>query len=81
MLFLFVLYRDREGTSWEGKMDLLAGTIDAPEVVDFKTSEITSPDRLEELYGAQLRRYAEGVRRALTRKQEVPWRIVHFPPG
>jgi ATP-dependent helicase/nuclease subunit A len=75
-----ILYRDDGGRLWEGKIDLLAGNPEQPEVLDYKTSRAQSVEELERKYEGQIKRYAEGVQRALDRKEPVPARIVHLPP-
>lgn len=75
-----VLYRDGDGKLWEGKIDLLAGDVDDPEVVDYKTSRVVSERELEDRYRGQVSRYAEGVQRALRRDRHVQARLVHLPP-
>jgi ATP-dependent exoDNAse (exonuclease V) beta subunit len=60
-----------DGEVWEGTMDLVAGSPDAPEVVDYKTEGRADPAAHE----GQLGTYREALRRALGLPEPPPGRI------
>jgi hypothetical protein len=60
-----ILFRDGEGAIWEGTIDRIGGTIEAPVIQDLKTDAAAGAEALPILYAGQLDRYAEGLRRAL----------------
>ncbi len=70
-----LLFKSEDGSIWEGTIDLVAGTLEQPEVVDYKTTAAFSDAELERMYEGQLQVYAQGLQRALGRKVEVPVRI------
>jgi ATP-dependent helicase/nuclease subunit A len=69
-----------DGTIWDGTIDALvgdavAGSIDAPVIVDYKTDRESDPEILAEKYADQLARYREAVRIALGLDADPPARI------
>jgi ATP-dependent exoDNAse (exonuclease V) beta subunit len=60
-----MLCRDAEGNRWDGTIDLIVGTPEKPEIVDYKTDVAADREHLLELYGEQLDKYSEAVKLAL----------------
>jgi len=71
-----MLCRDAEGNRWDGTIDLIVGTPEQPEIVDYKTDAVADRERLLELYGGQLDKYAEAVGRALDLCEQPAARIL-----
>ncbi|HVR75317.1 MAG TPA: 3'-5' exonuclease, partial [Planctomycetota bacterium] len=55
------LLEDKMGDVWEGTIDLVTGSAEAPVVLDFKTDPSAAGD-LERTHGAQLAKYAEALK-------------------
>jgi ATP-dependent exoDNAse (exonuclease V) beta subunit len=70
-----ILYEDQNGDIWDGTMDLVTGTPEAPRIVDYKTDAASSPEELQLLYAGQLARYSEGLQLALGLKAPPPARV------
>ena len=70
-----ILYEDQNGDIWDGTMDLVTGTPEAPRIVDYKTDAGSSREELQLLYAGQLARYSEGLQLALGLKAPPPARI------
>jgi ATP-dependent helicase/nuclease subunit A len=68
-----VLERGDDGTIWDGTIDVVTGTAEAPEIIDFKTD--AEGEDLPIIHGAQLARYAEGVRKAMGLPAPPPARV------
>jgi ATP-dependent helicase/nuclease subunit A len=61
-----LLLRDAEGNVWDGTVDLVAGAVERPRVVDYKTTVTgAAEEELLKAYEGQLELYAEGVWRAM----------------
>ena len=71
-----MLCRDAEGNRWDGTIDLVVGTPEKPEIVDYKTDMAADAEQLLELYGAQLGKYSGAVEQALGLRETPAARIV-----
>lgn len=68
-----MIRRGEKGEVWDGTIDAIAGTPEAPRIVDYKTG--AGPGTVEDLrrtYEGQLASYAEAVERALGLERPPP---------
>ena len=76
-----LLYRDSDGSLWDGTIDLVTGSPTRPTLFDYKTDRGQTTEELHERYAAQLRLYAEAVQAALATSEARPaTKIVALQP-
>lgn len=66
-----VLFAEADGRTWEGSIDCVTGSPEAPSIVDYKTSAAAT----DEEHAGQLSRYMQAVGRALGLASPPPARV------